>query len=148
MKINQLGRTGLKVSEICLGTMTFGNQADEATAFAIMDMDNQAGVTFFDTADVYPLGAISAVSGGRKRSSGAGSRNGARATASCWRPSVTARWGAARTTPGSVASISSVPARQACAASRLTTSTSIRFTAAHSREEQACGQIYHCWDSR
>ncbi len=56
MKIKQLGRTGLKVSEICLGSMTFGNQADEETAFAIMDVADRAGVTFFDTADVYPLG--------------------------------------------------------------------------------------------
>jgi aryl-alcohol dehydrogenase-like predicted oxidoreductase len=56
MKIQELGRTGLKVSEICLGTMTFGNQADQATAFAIMDVADEAGVTFFDTADVYPLG--------------------------------------------------------------------------------------------
>lgn len=56
MRINRLGRTGLKVTEICLGTMTFGNQADEATAFAIMDTADRAGVSFFDTADVYPLG--------------------------------------------------------------------------------------------
>lgn len=56
MKINALGRTGLKVSEICLGTMTFGNQADQATSFAIMDVADQAGVNFFDTANVYPLG--------------------------------------------------------------------------------------------
>lgn len=52
-----MGRTGLKVSEICLGTMTFGNQADEATGFAIMDVAAEAGVNFFDTADVYPLGS-------------------------------------------------------------------------------------------
>lgn len=57
MKITQLGRTGLKVSEICLGTMTFGNQADEKTSFAIMDVADAAGVTFFDTADAYPLGS-------------------------------------------------------------------------------------------
>src|SRR5579883_1541651 len=56
MELRKLGRTGLKVSEVCLGTMTFGNQADEATAFAIMDVADAAGVTFFDTADVYPLG--------------------------------------------------------------------------------------------
>lgn len=56
MKIKRMGRTGLKVSEICLGTMTFGNQADEATSFAIMDIADQSGVNFFDTADVYPLG--------------------------------------------------------------------------------------------
>lgn len=56
MKINEMGRTGLKVTEICLGTMTFGNQADEATSFAIMDGADEAGINFFDTADVYPLG--------------------------------------------------------------------------------------------
>jgi 1-deoxyxylulose-5-phosphate synthase len=56
VKTRQLGRTGLKVSEICLGTMTFGNQADQETSFEIMDAADTAGVTFFDTADVYPLG--------------------------------------------------------------------------------------------
>ena len=56
MKINQLGRTGLKVSEVCLGTMTFGNQADQDTSFAIMDVADEAEVNFFDAADVYPLG--------------------------------------------------------------------------------------------
>lgn len=57
MQIRRMGRTGLKVSEVCLGTMTFGNQADEPTSFAIMDAAVEAGVTFFDTADVYPLGS-------------------------------------------------------------------------------------------
>jgi len=57
MKIKRLGRTGLKVSEICLGTMTFGNQADEKTSFGIMDTAWEGGVFFFDTADVYPLGS-------------------------------------------------------------------------------------------
>ena len=57
MKTKKLGNTGLKVSEICLGTMTFGNQCDEAASFAIMDKAFEAGVFFFDTADVYPLGA-------------------------------------------------------------------------------------------
>lgn len=56
METRRMGRTGLKVSAVCLGTMTFGNQADERTAFAIMDAADEAGVTFFDTADGYPLG--------------------------------------------------------------------------------------------
>ena len=56
MNVKRLGRTGLKVTEVCLGTMTFGNQADEARAFAIMDVADGAGVSFFDTADAYPLG--------------------------------------------------------------------------------------------
>jgi len=53
----RFGRTGLKVSRLCLGTMTFGYQCDEETSFAIMDAAADAGITFFDTADVYPLGA-------------------------------------------------------------------------------------------
>src|SRR5579871_1704175 len=57
MEITSLGRTGLKVSRLCLGTMTFGLQADEAAAFAIMDRANQAGINFIDTADAYPQGA-------------------------------------------------------------------------------------------
>lgn len=44
------------MSEICLGTMTFGNQCDEAASRAIMDKACEQGVTFFDTSDVYPLG--------------------------------------------------------------------------------------------
>ncbi|MGA2080373.1 MAG: aldo/keto reductase [Holophaga sp.] len=55
MKIKRLGRTGLKVSEICLGTMTFGAQADEAAAFAILDRAAEAGVNFLDSADGYPM---------------------------------------------------------------------------------------------
>ena len=55
MRRNRLGRSGIVVSDICLGTMTFGNQADEATAFAIMDRAVEAGVDFFDTAEMYPV---------------------------------------------------------------------------------------------
>ena len=54
MKSRLLGRSDLEVSEIGLGTLTFGSRADEADAFAVMDMARQAGVTLFDTADVYP----------------------------------------------------------------------------------------------
>lgn len=55
MKIKQMGRTGLRVSEICLGTMTFGHQCDEPTSFAILDKAWNGGVNFVDTADVYPI---------------------------------------------------------------------------------------------
>ena len=55
MKQRRLGRTGLVVSEICLGTMTFGNQADEPTSHAILDRAWQAGVDFLDIAEVYPV---------------------------------------------------------------------------------------------
>ena len=56
MKHTRLGRTGLQVSRLCLGTMTFGLQCDEPTSVAIMDRASDGGITFFDTADVYPLG--------------------------------------------------------------------------------------------
>jgi aryl-alcohol dehydrogenase-like predicted oxidoreductase len=46
-----LGRSGLQVSRLCLGTMTFGLQSDEATAIAIMDRAAEAGVDFLDSSD-------------------------------------------------------------------------------------------------
>lgn len=52
----RFGRTGLQVSRLCLGTMTFGLQCDEKTSFAILDTASEAGITFIDTADVYPMG--------------------------------------------------------------------------------------------
>ncbi|HEY8790853.1 MAG TPA: aldo/keto reductase [Actinopolymorphaceae bacterium] len=56
MEYVRLGRTGLQVSKLCLGTMTFGLQCDEPTSLAILDAAYGAGITFIDTADVYPLG--------------------------------------------------------------------------------------------
>ena len=47
MKRRRLGRSGLVVSEICLGTMTFGSMADEETSFAIMDLIAKGAITFF-----------------------------------------------------------------------------------------------------
>jgi 1-deoxyxylulose-5-phosphate synthase len=52
----RLGRTGLQVSRLCLGTMTFGYQCDEPTSVAILNAAADNGITFLDTADVYPLG--------------------------------------------------------------------------------------------
>jgi aryl-alcohol dehydrogenase-like predicted oxidoreductase len=57
MEYRTLGRTGLKVSELCLGTMTFGWGADEPTSHAIMDRAFEAGINFLDTADVYSFWA-------------------------------------------------------------------------------------------
>ncbi|MDI3408383.1 aldo/keto reductase [Streptomyces cavernicola] len=56
MKYTQLGRTGLKVSRLVLGTMNFGPQTDEPESHAIMDAALDAGVNFFDTANVYGWG--------------------------------------------------------------------------------------------
>lgn len=53
MQYTHLGRTGLKVSRIALGTMNFGELADAAASFKIMDEALDAGINFFDTADVY-----------------------------------------------------------------------------------------------
>ena len=53
MEYRSLGRTGLKVSELCLGTMQFGWTADETTAHAVLSAAFEAGINFIDTADVY-----------------------------------------------------------------------------------------------
>lgn len=53
MDYAHLGRTGLKVSRVALGTMNFGELTDEAQSFAIMNEAIEAGINFFDTADVY-----------------------------------------------------------------------------------------------
>jgi 1-deoxyxylulose-5-phosphate synthase len=52
----RLGRSGLQVSRLCLGTMTFGLQSDESTALAILDRAAEGGIDFLDTSDAYPLG--------------------------------------------------------------------------------------------
>ena len=56
MRTVRLGRTGLKISEICLGTMTFGLQTDREEAFRILDVADEVGIDFLDVADVYPVG--------------------------------------------------------------------------------------------
>lgn len=56
MEYTALGRTGLKVSKLCLGTMNFGVDTEEKDAFRIMDAALDAGINFFDTANVYGWG--------------------------------------------------------------------------------------------
>jgi aryl-alcohol dehydrogenase-like predicted oxidoreductase len=56
MKHISFGRSGLSVSRLCLGTMTFGLQCDEAQSHAILNAAAEGGIDFLDTADVYPLG--------------------------------------------------------------------------------------------
>lgn len=59
----RLGDTGLSVSRVALGTMTFGLQTDETTSGLILDVAAEAGVNFLDTADVYPVGGTLATVG-------------------------------------------------------------------------------------
>jgi aryl-alcohol dehydrogenase-like predicted oxidoreductase len=55
MQRRRIGRSSLVVSEICLGTMTFGSTCEESQAFRIMDMAHEAGIDFLDTAEIYPV---------------------------------------------------------------------------------------------
>lgn len=55
MKKRRLGKSGMVVSEICMGTMTFGSTCDEVEAFRILDRAYDAGIDFYDTAEVYPV---------------------------------------------------------------------------------------------
>jgi len=55
MQHRRLGKSAIFVSDICMGTMTFGNQTDEATAFRILDRCYDAGINFYDTAEGYPV---------------------------------------------------------------------------------------------
>jgi len=63
MEYRQLGRTGLKVSSIGLGCVTFGREIDQETAFAVMDRALERGITLFDTAEAYAAGRSEAVVG-------------------------------------------------------------------------------------
>ncbi len=63
MQTRHLGSAGIKVSELCLGTMTFGAETDESGAHAILDRFVEAGGTFIDTADVYQAGVSEEIIG-------------------------------------------------------------------------------------
>ncbi len=55
MNYNYIGKSGLRVTPICLGTMTFGTTTSKKEAFAIMDKAYEKGINFFDTAELYPV---------------------------------------------------------------------------------------------
>jgi aryl-alcohol dehydrogenase-like predicted oxidoreductase len=63
MEYRNLGSSGLKVSEICLGTMTFGNRTDEAESIALVNLALEHGINFFDTADGYASGVSETILG-------------------------------------------------------------------------------------
>ncbi len=55
MDYRELGRTGVQVSSLCLGTMTFGEQNSEADGHAQMDYALERGITLFDASEIYPV---------------------------------------------------------------------------------------------
>ena len=63
MDYTTLPNTDIKVSKICLGTMTWGNQNTEADGFSQMDYALEKGVNFFDTAELYPVPATKQTQG-------------------------------------------------------------------------------------
>ena len=67
MKSTRLGRSDLQVSRLSLGTMTFGTQMEEAKAHRLLDQAYEAGVNFFDTAEIYPAPARAETHGCPKR---------------------------------------------------------------------------------
>jgi len=91
----RLGRTGLQVSRICLGTMTFGLQCDEDRSRAILDYASEKGVTFLDTADAYPLGGDLTTAGRTEEILGrwlAGKRDQYIVATKCFAPMGTRPW--------------------------------------------------------
>ena len=135
MKQRRLGRSGLVVSEICLGTMTFGNQADERTSRAILDRAFDAGVDFLDVAEIYPVPPDVEVRGpqrgdrrplARRQAARRVCSSPPRSPAPAAAGSVAA--GARQPHRRSTAITSSAPSRPACGASAPTTSTSTRRT--------------------
>ena len=95
MNYAKLGRTALKVSRLCLGTMNFRWLTNETDSFAIMDRALDLGINFWDTADIYGKGKARSLS-----VSGLG-REAAVAIESCWRRSSLSKWTSGRTTAGS-----------------------------------------------
>jgi aryl-alcohol dehydrogenase-like predicted oxidoreductase len=65
MNMNRLGRTDIMVSDLCLGSMTWGTQSSEAEAHGQIDRALEAGINFVDTAEMYPVNPVSAETCGR-----------------------------------------------------------------------------------
>ena len=114
MEYTYLGRTGLKVSRLCLGTMNFGPQTTEPDSYAIMDKALDLGINFFDTANVYGWKKVR-VSLSRSLVGGL-SRVVVAATKLCWRPKSTVSWATGPTSQNCRRTTSARPARKVCAA--------------------------------
>jgi aryl-alcohol dehydrogenase-like predicted oxidoreductase len=82
MKFKSLGRSGVQVSELCFGTMSFGGDADQASSAAMYKASRNAGINFFDTADQYSKGKSEEILGALMR----GHRNDLVITTKCFNP--------------------------------------------------------------
>ena len=122
MEYRALGRTGVKVSELCLGAMMFGGRTQPEDACAIIDAALDRGINFIDTANVYNQGRSEEVVGEALKRRGA-------ATASFSRPRCTAAWTTKTPTHAATsAATSSSNARLRCGGCRPTGSTSTSCT--------------------
>ena len=133
MQYARLGNTGLKVSRICLGCMTYGTPKwrdwvlDEEASRPFIRRALEAGINFFDTADMYSDGASEEVT--RPRAEGLG----AAATSVVIATKVFNPMGPGPTSAGCRASTSCTPSTPRCGGSGSTTSTSTRSTASTRR---------------
>ena len=152
MTYGHLGRSGLMVSRIGLGTMNFGYTVDESSSFAVMDAAIDAGVSFFDTADVYGGPQTPDMKKGygiAERPSADGCSAAGSATTSFWPQRCTSRWGSARTTAGCRPTTSGGPARRACGGCRPITSTCTRCTTSTvPRRGRRSGRRWSSWSGR
>ena len=136
-----LGRTGLSVSRLALGTMTFGLQTDEPTSHRILDKATEAGINFLDTADVYPLGGTVETTGRTEEIVGRWlrrkARAGAPAASSRPRPSArSARTAGTRVLRASTCSMRSTRRSSGCRPT-MSTCTSCTATTARRRSTKA-----------
>ena len=147
MQYVRLGRTGLQVSRLCLGTMNFGPLTTEADSFAIMDRALELGINFFDTANVYGWKTGEGVTEqiiGRWLAQGGGRREQI-----VLATKVYGRMGTGRTTRGCRRSTSAARATRACVACRPTTSISTRCTTSiAARRGTRSGRRWTCWSRR
>jgi len=116
MDYTHLGRTGLKVSRLALGTMNFGELTDEKPRFSIMDEAFEAGINFFDTADVYggPQSPDMEKGFGKSEEIIGNWLSQGGPTGLCWPPKCTSRWRSDPTIAGSPPITSVALARPAC----------------------------------
>ncbi len=152
MNYTHLGRTGLKVSRLCLGTMNFGDVTDEKTSARILDEALEAGINFIDTADVYGTEQspdIQQGSGLSRKLLVAGFSRVAAVNASFWRQKSISLWDRARTIAGFLRIIFARPARTVCDGLIPTILTSIRcITSIAIRRGKRSGRPWNCLFSR